>query len=133
MNSDIAVVSVVSGVMLFKLTKTMQNTRSLDFSSDSFDNIVQNPLQIATYLCLAVYLFNCGRHKNRDAGLQGRGTGIPVSLMMAMFSTGAAPFTFYKKETNFNDKLVGTSLLYGLYLAGTKMQSKSIPMSDIIG
>lgn len=131
MNSNLSVVILVSGIMMLNLVKSFQGERSINFSAENFDSIVKSPLEIATYFCLAIYLFQCGYNFNKDSDLRGRRKNIPTSLLFAMFGVGSAPFYLKKSKPNMQDKIIGSSALYGLFILGSKLGQKSIPISEL--
>ena len=129
--TDLSVIFLVSGAMMLKLVKTLDGSPSIDFCSSDFDTIVKPPLEIATYLCLAIYLFQCGRNYSKDIDLCGRTQQIPMSLLFAMFSVGNAPFHLKTCTPTMKDKFLGMSALYSMYIFGKQLSKKSCSIEEL--
>lgn len=125
MNSNFLIVFVVSTAMLLKLGFTKE--KNSNFDSKTFERLVQTPLQCATFLCLAFYLFNCGL-KNETQ--RGGAFGLPLGLLLTAFKN-ADGFNL-KQEKSFGNKMIGLSILYGSFMGGSMIRkSRGLPIETI--
>jgi hypothetical protein len=135
MKSELLFIVIVSSIMLFKTVNSLGGINN--FNAESFEKVIRSPLDVATYLCLGVYLFHSGKNKSRDTDLRGRSSrrAMPLSLVISMFTASNAVGVLKgqgKKGVSFSDKMLGVSGLYALWYAGSSAGNvKTMPMKQM--
>ena len=115
MKTDLIILAIVSSSMLIKLS--LNQAKGSRINADNFSQVVETPLQYATFLCLVMYMFRCGYKRSSEGTPRGGKFGLPIGLLMTAFKN--ADFYKLNQKRNFSDKVTGMSILYGSFMAGS--------------